>query len=79
MHRHRCPAEGNRIVSKAQGKVQTDLNDDRGSYLNDLNHVYNAVRYMAESYCLKIALITGDIGEAMEEAKKIKKKRNETY
>jgi two-component system NtrC family sensor kinase len=67
---------GDRIVSEAQSKVRTDLNAAREIYQNNLNNIFNVVRYTAESFSLKNALISNNMEQAANELVKIKEREN---
>lgn len=63
---------GDRIVSEAQERVRTDLNSGREIYLNKLNHVSDVVRFTAERFFLKDALLYGNIKQTANELIKVK-------
>ncbi len=63
---------GDRIVSEAQERVRTDLNSGREIYLNKLNQVSDVVRFTAERFFLKDALLSGNIKQAADELIKVK-------
>ncbi|MDI6779381.1 MAG: cache domain-containing protein [Bacteroidota bacterium] len=65
---------GDRIVSEAQDRVRTDLNSAREIYLSQLNHVNNVVRFTADRFFLKDALLSGKIKQATDELIKVKER-----
>ena len=69
---------GNRLISdrlvlEAQEKVRNDLNTAREIYRENLNQVNNTVRYTADRSFLRDALISGNIGDAIDELTRVKK------
>ncbi|MBU1181530.1 MAG: cache domain-containing protein [Proteobacteria bacterium] len=65
---------GDRIVSEAQDRVRTDLNSAREIYLSQLNHVNDVVRFTADRFFLKDALLSGKIKQAADELIKVKER-----
>lgn len=65
---------GDRIVSEAQDRVRTDLNSAREIYLSQLNHVNDVVRFTADRFFLKDALLSGKIKQAVDELIKVKER-----
>lgn len=62
---------GDRIVSEAQEKVRYDLNAAREIYLSRLSHVNDVVRFTAERFFLRNALLAGDMKQTAAELRKI--------
>jgi two-component system NtrC family sensor kinase len=50
-----------RVVAQAESKAQTDLNAAREIYLAELAAIYDAVRFSADRFYLRDALISGDL------------------
>jgi len=67
---------GDRIVSEAQAKARTDLNAAREIYLNKLNTVFDTIRYTAENFCIKDALLSDMTEQAIDELVKIKERES---
>jgi two-component system NtrC family sensor kinase len=65
---------GDRIVSEAQEKVHTDLNAAREIYLSKLSHINDVVRFTADRFFLRDALLSGNIKRATDELRKIKER-----
>jgi len=65
---------GDRIVSEAQDRVRTDLNSAREIFLSQLNHVNDVVRFTADRFFLKDALLSGKIKQAVDELIKVKER-----
>ncbi|NQU30063.1 MAG: cache domain-containing protein [Anaerolineae bacterium] len=63
---------GDRLVVEAQEKVRNDLNTAREIYLENLNHINDAVRYTADRSFLRNALQFGNIEEATDELVRVK-------
>ena len=63
---------GDRLVVEAQEKVRNDLNTAREIYLENLNHINDAVRYTADRSFLRNALQFGNIEEATAELVRVK-------
>src|SRR3989304_7477745 len=49
----------NRVVAEAQHRVGSDLNAAREIYLNELRTVHQVVRFTADRFFLKSALLSG--------------------
>jgi len=64
----------NRIVSEAQEKVSHDLNSARVIYSSKLDYVYDVVRFTADKYLLKEALLSGNLELASKELIKVKER-----
>jgi two-component system NtrC family sensor kinase len=62
----------NRIVAEAQEKVRNDLNAAREIYLSRLDHIDSVIRFTANRYFLRDAMVTGDLEKAAEELIRIK-------
>jgi two-component system NtrC family sensor kinase len=58
---------GNRVVAEAQEKVRNDLNAAREIYHSQLGQVASVVRFTADRFFLKDALISGNLEEAASE------------
>jgi len=58
---------GNRVVAEAQEKVRNDLNAARGIYLSELSEISGVVRFTADRFFLKDALLSRDIQQATRE------------
>jgi two-component system NtrC family sensor kinase len=58
---------GDRVVAEAQEKVRNDLNAAREIYLSELDRVDAAVRFTADRFFLRDALLAGKIEEAAQE------------
>lgn len=56
-----------RVVAEAESKVQTDLNAAREIYLGELSSVFDVIRFSAERFYLRDALIADDIAYARDE------------
>lgn len=65
---------GDRIVSEAQEKVHTDLNAGREIYLGRLSDINDVVRFTANRFFLRDALLSRDIDQAADELRKIREK-----
>lgn len=63
---------GNRVVAEAQEKVRNDLNSAREIYLNKLGQVSDAIRFTADRFFLKEALLSGNIEQAADELVRVK-------
>lgn len=63
----------NRIVSEAQDMVRHDLNAARELYLGDLAHINDAVRITSDRFFLQNALLSGDLEDAYDELKRVRK------
>jgi len=61
-----------RLVVEAQEKVRNDLNTAREIYLENLDQVYDAVRYTSDRSFLRDALQSGNIKDAANELAKVK-------
>jgi two-component system NtrC family sensor kinase len=64
------------ILSEAQEKVRNDLNSAREIYLSKLAHIDNIVRYTADRFFLKDALLNNDLDAALGELERIKETEN---
>ena len=64
----------NRIVAEAQAKVEHDLNAAREIYLSKLNYINDVVRFTADKYLLKEALLSGNLEQASKELLKVKER-----
>jgi len=62
----------NRIFAEAQEKVRNDLNAAREIYLSQLTHIDDVVRYTANRFFLRDAILSNDLDFALEELSKIK-------
>jgi two-component system, NtrC family, sensor kinase len=62
----------NRIVSEAQEKVRFDLNAAREIYLGKLAYINDVVRFTADKFLLKEALLSGNMEKATGELVKVK-------
>jgi two-component system NtrC family sensor kinase len=60
----------NRTIDEAQTKVRNDLNAAREIYLSNLHNVLQTVRFSAERFYLRDALIAGDLADATGELTK---------
>jgi len=58
---------GNRIVAEAQDMVRYNLNAAREIYLGKLGRINDVVRFSADRFFLKNALLSGDVGSAAKE------------
>lgn len=65
---------GDRIVSEAQEKVRYDLNAAREIYLSRLSRVNDVVRFTADRFFLRDALLSGNINQTTGELRKIKER-----
>jgi two-component system NtrC family sensor kinase len=65
---------GNRVLSEAQDRVRNDLNAAREIYLSELNQINDAVRFTADRFFLKDALLADDVEQAAAELVKIKER-----
>ncbi|HEY47627.1 MAG TPA: HAMP domain-containing protein [Anaerolineae bacterium] len=63
---------GDRIVAEAQDKVRCDLNIAREIYLGNLLHINNVIRFTADRFFLKDALMSGNVELVVEELSKVK-------
>ena len=66
---------GDRIVSQAQEKVHTDLNAAREIYLGKMSHVNDVVRFTADRFFLRDALLSGNISQTRNELRKMQPMR----
>jgi two-component system NtrC family sensor kinase len=64
------------ILSEAQEKVRNDLNSAREIYLSELDHIDGIVRYTADRFFLKDALLNNDLDAAFDELERIKDTEN---
>ncbi len=64
------------ILSEAQEKVRNDLNSAREIYQNKLTHIDDIVRYTADRFFLKDALLNNDLDAAFNELERIKETEN---
>ncbi len=58
---------GDRVVAEAQNRVGMDLNSAREIYQAQLSDVYDIVRFTADRFFLKDALLSGDVDRATAE------------
>ncbi len=58
---------GSRIVAEAQAKVRTDLNSAREIYLSNLGKVHDIVRFTADRFSLRNAVLAGDFRPVTDE------------
>ncbi|HBX68478.1 MAG TPA: histidine kinase, partial [Chloroflexi bacterium] len=65
-----------RIVAEAQEKVRNDLNAAREIYLGHLTHIDDIVRYTANRFFLRDAILSNDMDFAFDELAKIKESEN---
>jgi two-component system NtrC family sensor kinase len=65
-----------RVLSEAQEKVRRDLNAAREIYLSKLNFVNDVVRFTADRFLIKEALLSGNLERATEELTRIRKSEN---
>ena len=63
---------GSRVVSEAQEKVRNDLNAAREIYLSELGQVNALVRFTADTFFLRDALLSGDMEQATNELLRIR-------
>ena len=56
-----------RTMTEAQIKVRNDLNAAREIYLGNLHNIHQAIRFSAERFYLRNALIKGDVSPARDE------------
>jgi len=63
---------GNRVVAEAQEKVRNDLNAAREIYLSELSEIRGVVRFTADRFFLKDALLSGNMDEAINELVSVK-------
>ncbi len=56
-----------RVVAEAESKVQTDLNAAREIYLGELGRIYDVIRFSADRFYLRDAMISGLIPGAAGE------------
>jgi two-component system NtrC family sensor kinase len=63
---------GDRIVAEAQEKVRNDLNAAREIYLGELSDIEDVVRFTANRFFLRDALITGNIDQVAEELQNVR-------
>jgi len=61
-----------RIVEDAPEKVRNDLNSAREIYLAELAHIDNVIRFTADRFFLRDALISGDFEQAAKELMRVK-------
>jgi len=66
----------NLILDEAQDKVRNDLNSAREIYLDKLFHIDKTVRYTADRFFLKDALLSSDLDTAFNELERIKETEN---
>lgn len=57
---------GNRVVAETQEKVRNDLNSARGIYFSELSQISTIVRFTAERFFLKDALLSENVEEATD-------------
>ena len=65
---------GSRIVSEAQEMVRRDLNAAREIYLSDQERIYDVVRFTADRFFLKDALLSDNLQQVTEELVKVKER-----
>ncbi len=65
---------GNRIVAEAQEMVRQDLNAAREIYLSKLGNVNDAVRFTADRFFLRNAMLFGNIESAANELVRVKER-----
>jgi two-component system NtrC family sensor kinase len=65
---------GNRVVSEAQDRVRNDLNAAREIYLGELNRINDVVRFTANRFFLKNALLVDDVKQTAAELVKVKER-----
>jgi two-component system NtrC family sensor kinase len=63
---------GDRVVAEAQEKVRNDLNAAREIYLSELRQINTAVRFTADRFFLKDALLSGNVEQATDELVRVK-------
>lgn len=63
-----------RVVAEAESKVQTDLNAARVIYLGALSDIFDVVRFSAERFYLRDAVIGGDMANAREELARVQRR-----
>ncbi len=63
---------GNRILAEAQTKVRTDLNSAREMYLANLGKVYDIVRFTADRFSLRSAILAGDLSPVTDELSRLR-------
>lgn len=64
---------GDRIVAEAQEKVRHDLNTAREMYESRLEQTHDVIRFTAERFFLRDALISGDFENVASELMKIRR------
>jgi len=64
----------NRITAEAQEKVRTDFNAAEELYKNRLDKINDLIRFTAERYFLRDAIISGNIDQAIEELNRVENK-----
>jgi two-component system NtrC family sensor kinase len=67
---------GNRVVSEAQDRVRNDLNAAREIYLSELNRINDVVRFTANRFFLKDALLVDDVKQTAAELVKVKERES---
>ncbi len=63
---------GNRILAEAQTKVRTDLNSAREMYLANLGKVYDIVRFTADRFSLRSAILAGNLTPVADELSRLR-------
>jgi two-component system NtrC family sensor kinase len=63
---------GDRVVAEAQEKVRNDLNSAREIYHSELSEISGVVRFTADRFFLKDALLSGNMEEAINELVSVK-------
>lgn len=58
---------GNRIVAEAQEMVRHNLNSAREIYLSDLHRINDVVRFTADSFYIKNAVLAGNVRQVADE------------
>jgi two-component system NtrC family sensor kinase len=61
----------NRVESEAQEKVRNDLNAAREIYLSKLSHINDVVRFTADRFFLKDALLSRNITQTADELRNV--------
>src|SRR5512136_2099959 len=62
---------GNRIVAEAQERVRTDLNAAQEIYQGKLDDINDVVRFTADKFLLKDALLSGNMEQAAVEMNRV--------
>jgi two-component system NtrC family sensor kinase len=62
---------GNRIVAEAQERVRTDLNAAQEIYQGKLDNINDVVRFTADKFLLKDALLSGNMEQAAIEMSRV--------